>query len=347
MNCFCGGRMRPSAHLTRGFTLVELLVVIAVIGILIALLLPAIQAAREAARRSDCLNRVRQLALAAHNFEGSQGRFPTLSFNPPGNTAGDSLDGTYSYWVQLLPFIEQQPLLDSLDLTQSAWVNESPLHAQIMEGRTLSEFICPSSDLPELANIERHFINNEAPGNVVSTRPQYIALSGAAADANFQENENVACCSTGGEDEGIFSPRGILPPEGERSRIASVTDGLSNTGLFGEVSSFYFDAQSNEPVELAGRSGVLLGAAGPLPITVRRHFHATTLRYEINDTQTAGMEGVADNYGTNLPLASNHPGGAHIALGDGSVIFVTDETDLTALKRLATKDDGEVNVNGI
>ena len=72
-----------------------------------------------------------------------------------------------------------------------------------------------------------------------------------------------------------------------------------------------------------------------------RYFHATTVRYAIN-TDSRELPGVAPNWGSNLPLASEHPGGVHVATGDGAVMFLTDETNLVILKRLATKDDGEV-----
>ena len=93
-----------------GFTLIELLVVIAIIGVLIALLLPAVQAAREAARRSQCLNNLKQLALAANNYHDSQQCFPGNSYTAPSSANGGLIYPNYSCFVRILPFTEAAPL---------------------------------------------------------------------------------------------------------------------------------------------------------------------------------------------------------------------------------------------
>src|SRR5215208_751505 len=106
-----GGRRASLAIHCRGaFTLVELLVVIAIIGILVALLLPAVQAAREAARRSQCSNNLKQIGLALHNYAEAQGTFPNAR---PANDSGNNDSSAMSLWVSILPQLEQQPLFNA------------------------------------------------------------------------------------------------------------------------------------------------------------------------------------------------------------------------------------------
>ena len=325
-----------------GFTLVELLVVIAIIGVLIALLLPAVQAAREASRRSQCLNNLKQLSLGMQNVASANGDlFPTLAD-----------EQFYSYWIALLPYIERQNLHSSLDLTLNAWIGNaaSAANKAAIDQVPLQEFTCPSSDLPLFANVERHTPGRERSGDAESTRPQYIALNGGTSgpdesgttttDDQFVDLDNVNCCDCcgGTASTGEFSPNGILAVWGEESKMSSVTDGLSNTALFGEASTFFFN-NDGVPLQVYGRSGVMLGAFNVGNALGSRYYHATTVAYAIN-TDNHELPGVNANYGPNLPLISNHPGGVNISLGDGSVHFFTESIDLNILKRLATKNDG-------
>ena len=326
-----------------GFTLVELLVVIAIIAMLVTLLLPAVQSAREAARRSQCSNKLKQLALGMHNYASAKEVFPSLSSRTERFAEG------YSYWVDLLPFIEQQNFYDQLDKEAHPWLahGTSAGNRQLMHGLVFPEFVCPSSSHRELGNVERHSPGNARPNDTHSTRPQYIAMSGGVEDApsapapRFEEPENARCCACcgGNASNGVFSPRGIIAPAGKRSKIGSVTDGLSKTILFGEASAPYVNFEG-EPLQVYGRTGITMGSDSVERPSGTRYFHATTVRYAIN-TKSRELPGVAPNWGANLPLASEHPGGVNVALGDGAVLFLNDGTEMGVLKRLATKDDGQ------
>jgi prepilin-type N-terminal cleavage/methylation domain-containing protein len=118
-----------------GFTLVELLVVIAIIGVLVALLLPAVQAAREAARRMKCTNNLKQIALGLHNYESS---FKTL----PHGTNGCCSPRNDNWIIMLFPFIELKPLYDAMD--HNGFLHNTPVNVQIGQNSKLTAFICPS-----------------------------------------------------------------------------------------------------------------------------------------------------------------------------------------------------------
>src|SRR5262245_6623342 len=200
----------------RAFTLVELLVVIAIIGVLVALLLPAVQSARESSRRTRCTNQVRQLALAAHNFSDVNGRFPPgvhqLSFNGMPRFRGVTL------FVKLLPFMEQAALAQG-------WDEEDPLNNTVggMSSKTatkLQALLCPSD-----------FIKDN-PIDTGSGRIYGLTSYGGNGGSRSYDPQFAT-------DDGIFfviGPGSQTSPSGQAIRMAEVTDGLSNTTLFGERS---------------------------------------------------------------------------------------------------------------
>ncbi len=186
---------------TRGFTLIELLVVIAIIGMLVLLLLPAVQAAREAARMTQCRNRLRQLAIAATNFESLRGHLP------PGVTAenDDLQQGMHSGFVFLLPFLEEEALFAAYDFDQS-WT--SPVNVAV--GRsTLTALRCPSSE---------------------SIVPDDPFIRGAATDYAFSKGPFAYLCAKKPAGGGMFDVN-------SRVRIAMVKDGMSKTIALGEAAS--------------------------------------------------------------------------------------------------------------
>jgi len=351
------------SRVSRGFTLVELLVVIAIIGILIALLLPAVQAAREAARRSQCTNNMKQQGLAFQNHHDAKNAFP-------GGGNGTSWWATpysaetwgHSAWVLLLPYMEQTAMYSQLKWgtnpgggagqgISSGWDG----NAAVWQDARIPALLCPSSVLPA------HDPN--APWNNFSS--QYMPISGAAPmqygpqpTGRFQDTTGMVYNDDNGW--GIVSSRGMVPGTGDCSlpsdkvgpnvlgkNMRDCTDGTSNTIIVGEMSGYVFDAAGNKDDRRPGRNwGWHMGGLSGWQCWGPPANHVT-LRYPPN-AKVLGQQGVddwtawADASPANPPLTSAHPGGVNVLRVDGSVNFVSDTIDMESLTLQAVRDDGLV-----
>jgi len=232
-------RSRPGTRRLVGFTLIELLVVIAIIGVLIALLLPAVQAAREAARRAQCTNNMKQLGLALANYESAQGAYP-MSYVQRGTTQpsywSDSGWGCWSPHALLLPFLEQNSVYNAQNFLVASYENLDNGWQATAACTRINSFLCPSSTLPVGRYGYRDdygmtWVSDTLPGN------NYFASVGA-----------TLCPWTSAKPPGIF---GIGTPspgnspsdpniDGVRA-IRDVQDGTSNTIAFGEWKMGDFD----------------------------------------------------------------------------------------------------------
>jgi len=325
----------------RGFTLVELLVVIAIIGILIALLLPAVQAAREAARRSQCSNNLKQIGLALHNYHGATNAFPIGAKSQRGGWG-------HSWFVGVLPYVETTALYSRFDFISdnNGWLwQPAQSNFQLCNGVKISWMLCPSSNYPEF---------QDSGSGCMQTAATYVGISGAVRELGFtQDNRQrpcCGCCGNPGETDGMLSGSGVLV-ENTSIKIGDLTDGTSNTIMVGEISAYgYTDAtRINKTADLRGSvpHGWVMGGSDQTVIAgdystwgaQDRVFNCTTIRYPIG-TNIMGLPGIGWNHGANNPLVSNHPGGAQAAVGDGSVRFLSETTELNLLKALAVRDDG-------
>jgi prepilin-type N-terminal cleavage/methylation domain-containing protein/prepilin-type processing-associated H-X9-DG protein len=312
----------------RGFTLVELLVVIAIIGILIALLLPAVQAAREAARRSQCSNNLKQLALGIMNYESNNKDLPPGSILPklpaitpyPPSSHDNNMARTagWTWSTLILPYIEH------------ANVYEETVSAEPVMGRAvtnanrlrllqspLSVYRCPSDDGPPLneAPSESHFrfgLTNTGADWFIdgSTAGPRVALATSNYVALHHHREHQI---SGGRwtYTGGFGPSILGPDNRARGfQLAEILDGTSNTICLGE--------RGYRVKNVMMHAAVWGGCAAAWHDDCIDDSWATA-RAPINPTQSV--------YGTNQKqqaLSSNHPGGVHVALFDGSVRFLTD-----------------------
>ncbi len=314
----------------KAFTLVELLVVIAIIGILIGMLLPAVQQVREAARRTQCMNNVRQNTLAAHNYgsafldEFPPGNMPTVNGNNYGN----------SFWVFLLPFMEQANLSDRYDLDSGGWTGASsnPNRAAL-EDVLLPFLSCPSSSLPIFpvaypAGPDERFQGSHGRWGQTGMLPCYTGITGSTEHTSAGP----------GDEGGINSDGGVLLIERTVS-LGEITDGTSNTMLIGEQSAWMLnDAGEEVDMRSDGNHGFNMGGKVDRP----RRFNLTAVRHEINVRSVFGAPGAPGNLGPNRPLHSEHPSGIVVGLCDGSSHFLSDNTSLEVLFDLSDRDDGRV-----
>jgi len=311
------------------FTLVELLVVIAIIGVLVALLLPAVQAAREAARRTSCQNNLKQIGLALHNFHDTY-----LGFPKAGKRSNE-----LSWHVFVLPHLEQKPLYEQFNLSagpfNGAPQNRGPMKNEL--GLTpVNVYLCPSSPIKQMATSAPHNVNTpEIINNLVPYTTHYYGVMGPKGNHPTSglpypfENSGSLATHGGFASSGIFVRDGLVtnPNVGPEpgTRLAQVTDGSSNTLLVGEISWF------NLVTGTRYRSWVRGCDTAPVCAGSRNVVNA------INSPSIATFNDIA--------FGSHHPGGANFTLGDASVRFIPQTINLGVYRSLASRDGGEAAGN--
>jgi len=323
-------RHRPSTSRT-GFTLVELLVVIAIIGVLVALLLPAVQSAREAARRMQCTNNLKQLGLALHNFHDTKLAFPAADQELPNNP---SLTPVWncSWTPHILPYIEQQALFQiyRFDRTWDDGPTNSAVGGAIRA--KIKGFMCPSAPTQNT----RPFATDRGSIDYAATTEREYPnpfLNAAQASAVSQSDPNFI---------GILGHDVVLAVGANPAmrlanrRMATITDGTSNTFLLAECAGrngYWWMGKRQTTTITAGpwaNPGARIQIGGCDP---------TNPSYPLNNANVAGPRAV--NCINKKEIYSFHPSGACVVMADGSVKMVSSNLDLNVAYALLTRDRGE------
>jgi prepilin-type N-terminal cleavage/methylation domain-containing protein/prepilin-type processing-associated H-X9-DG protein len=329
-----GSAREQGRRFPRGFTLVELLVVIAIIGILIALLLPAVQAARAAARKASCKNNLRQSTLAHINYHDTKKEFPPGRNGCDGSSGAPSCNGAtrrtngLGNFALILPFLEERAVFslkqdvpsnmepwyyDPAAPTSSAWVT-NPRNLQFLAS-PISVYRCPSDPTPATLTSGELEWDPPAGSTVPTATPIGLTSYGCNWGTSRSTNSNNKT-----NNDGVFLYN-------RQFRGKNLTDGLSSTILLGEIRVVAEPRLqmlgSNAPWSLGGRGTNMRSTEVAMNAPVALWFV------------------VSGSYSEDRGFGSHHSGGAHLSFGDGHVSFVSEIIDLDTYRALSTRAKGE------
>jgi prepilin-type N-terminal cleavage/methylation domain-containing protein/prepilin-type processing-associated H-X9-DG protein len=300
---------RSTSSSSRGFTLIELLVVIAIIAVLIALLLPAVQSAREAARRAQCTNNIKQLGLAALNYESATGVMPGGSYSG-WDPAKGYYSANFSCFVHMLPYFEQGAMYNATNFSMTRYNIQNITIA----GVKVASLACPS-DQTDAQPIVAKSGQNVSPGwnygyDTIPTSPvynqQFTSYGGNSGTYISKYYTGIASTNP---SQVLSQMNGVIYDDSV-VRIASITDGTSNTFLFGERAKF-----------LLYKIDPLFAVSDGSWNTGQYYDTMVSTFYPPNITSSSSPIKSATYYGPSAG-SSLHPGGLNFGFADGSVRFI-------------------------
>jgi prepilin-type N-terminal cleavage/methylation domain-containing protein len=321
-------RFGKQSSVRRAFTLVELLVVIAIIGILIALLLPAVQAAREAARRMQCTNNLKQLGLALHNYHDSCKAFPA-AMSSVHKTIGNTDQYNYSALVKLCPYMEQESLYESMANSGST---ATPYSNMPDMDKTYDFVICPS-------------VSGEESTPCNTGRNNYSIVLGDVANGRASSTDATKAANDPAQKDVVIPcPRGFFGIRFSFQKMSGIEDGLSNTLAFSErvgIKAIRGDYNAARPKAGTVTASNFLKSNNPTRLdcitaskTNNGHTDSVGMNWQnggvgmcgfqtVMPPNSASCAGGKNEMIINTP-SSNHTGGVNAALGDGSVHFISE-----------------------
>ena len=307
----------------RGFTLVELLVVIAIIGTLVGLLLPAVQAARESARRSSCSNKLKQIGIALHNHHDANGRFPA-AFTSVASYPFDSPSTRGAPWtVRILPFLEDTQRYASFSFTsgfQGEYSESTGTNRNAQFSRN-PDFVCPSY------RDTTAFVTN------------YFGVMGGGASGLARWTAGSAPYQIRWFDNGLLFANSKI-------RFKDITDGASSTYLVGEGiyawtknNTLTYDS-GNSYASWASNARSAFAPCCAIPMTFTAAMDGINSHTDADPCNRTWLTGIVD---TVHKFGSFHPGGCHMLFADGAVQFVDTNLDINIHRLLGQRNDGDAN----
>lgn len=314
----------------RAFTLIELLVVILIIGILMSLLLPAVQNIREATRRMECANNLKQIGLACHNFASAQN-----SKLPNNSDSGNGGEPSHGWNTQILPHIEEVQVFSEFDLSHDWWDDQNSNNRLVAEVR-IPTFLCPAAPNPS-----RWIYSEDAEGDLLQSAPtDYVASAGIYYQNNVEENLYRGAMAFPGRHYGAS---GVTA--GQAVNVSEIIDGTSNTILIVEMAD---KPNSWRAGKLASNN---VDPASPYPLISVFGFgnwaapNWNHLRsYDFTGQTAFGPCSV--NCSNGGSIYGFHPGGANVLLCDGSVQFLESGMSQELFVAMVSIADGEVVSDG-
>jgi prepilin-type N-terminal cleavage/methylation domain-containing protein/prepilin-type processing-associated H-X9-DG protein len=328
-----------TSHYRRGFTLVELLVVIAIIGILVALLLPAIQAAREAARRSQCLNNMKQLGVAFLNFETAKKQFP-LSIKRADSTG----HGLNNWAPAVLPYIEEGNLVATYDMKEDWWRDKAdgtPGNRTLVQN-FLPVLLCPST--PDKFRIQD---KPDGPPNKTGACGDYFPPAGVntaindvlPTDQQFPVPLDANDTATQRRLFGVIRWEETDPSKTKANKISAITDGTSHSIMIGECAGREdvwrrgIKSDVNYTANIRARGGAWATSDNPYEIGQRVAQDKSTI---------PGTLSINNSNEWDHCFYSFHPGAANFTFADGSVRTISDSIELRTLAEMVTRSGDEI-----